>query len=445
MRLFLLFVKIYDILFGYSIVRELKFLMEQDSMTSHQLIHLQKKKLDEIITFALGNSPFYHGKVVDNSTDPYERIKNFPVVSKEEVMANFDLFQASGVGRKRLVTLESSGSSGLKTTVNLTKKEHSICRAILIHWWIWTGYRFKGTLVQTGITPRRRLIKTIKDFISNTIYLNAFSLAESDMDRLLKRLEGRKNITLAGYPSSIYVLAEYAKKENYQICVSQVICWGDKLFSHYKSTIEKVFSTIVYENYACNEGIMIGQKVDLEYFYIQNSNVYIEIVDENGNEVEDGKTGQIVVTKLDGFAMPLLRYKTGDLGTKLPLKDYPTNRLYNYPLLKSVIGRNTDLIYDKKGRTLTVHSFTGIFEYYHEIKQFQIVQEKAGNILIRYIPSKSFEVSVINRIESDIYIKCEAEMEIEWISVSDIIPSKSGKPQLVLNLVNRMSLTEIIE
>ena len=85
--------------------------------------------------------------------------------------------------------------------------------------------------------------------------------------------------------------------------------------------------------------------------------------------------GRIILTKLDGFAMPLIRFDSGDLGIKLPSNKYPIKRKYNFPLLQKVIGRNTDIITSPNGKILVVHTFTGIFEHYSEIEQFQIIQD----------------------------------------------------------------------
>ena len=120
------------------------------------------------------------------------------------------------------------------------------------------------------------------------------------------------------------------------------------MFNHYRQKISQVFKCDVVEDYGLSEGFMVGQKVDLPYYYIYSPSIYIEILDNENNAVKDG-VGRIP-TKLDGFAMPLIRFDSGDLGIKLPNNKYPINRKYNFPLLQKVIGRNTDIIISPNGK-----------------------------------------------------------------------------------------------
>ena len=112
-------------------------------------------------------------------------------------------------------------------------------------------------------------------------------------------------------------------KNKKKINFSGAISWGDKLFSHYKKSINKEFNVEVKETYASAEGLMIAAQLDLEYMYIMTTSVFVEILDDDGFEVENGKMGNVVVTCLNAFAMPLIRYKVGDLAIKLPESEYP--------------------------------------------------------------------------------------------------------------------------
>jgi len=246
---------------------------------------------------------------------------------------------------------------------------------------------------------------------------------------------------LFGYSSSLYVIALIAKKNNLNIQFDLAMSMGDKLFDHYQKTIEDVFNTRVVENYGCNEGLMIGQKKDLPYFYIYTPNIYLELVDDKGNPVPDGQIGRVIVTKLDGYAMPLIRYDNGDLAIKLPRDKYPTKRDLAFPLLEKVIGRNTDIVKTEDGKILIVHTFTGIFEFFPEIIQFQIVQNDLDKIIIKYIPSKSFSPDILYIIEKDFREKTKSIIGIIWEEVSIINPSKSGKPQIIINNLIKNSLS----
>jgi phenylacetate-CoA ligase len=241
----------------------------------------------------------------------------------------------------------------------------------------------------------------------------------------------------------LYEIARVANKHNLDVKFDKAMSQGDKLFDHYTKEIETAFKCDVVEDYGLNEGIMIGQKKDLPYFYVYTPNVFLEIVDDFGNRVEDGTMGRIIATKLDGYAMPLIRYDTGDLGVMLPKNKYPLNRAYNFPLLERVVGRNTDIIKTTDGKTLIVHTFTGIFEFFPEIEQFQIVQKEIDSITVRFIPSDSFTENVFKAIEMRFFELTSSSIKFKWEKVLKIEPSKSGKPQIIINELLKRSQSEI--
>lgn len=422
---------------GYSIVRSLKYHRQIGKLTEQDLQQLQEKKLSALIQHATSSCEVYRSQGLNENS----LLKDFPVINKSGVQKDLNKFISSRYKQEKLIPYETSGSSGVRSKVYVDKKEQSIFRAILINWWEWTGFYLGKPILQTGITPNRGWLKTLKDRLTNTVYCNAFAMDEKEAVAKLTKISSYKRRHMGGFASSLYVLATYAEKNNLNITFDAAIAWGDKLFDHYKEKIETVFKTKVYENYSCNEGIMIGQKVDLDYFYIYTPNVLLELLDENNEPVPDGEMGRVVVTKLDGYAMPLIRYDTGDLAVKLPREEYPEKRRFKFPLLKKVIGRNTDIIKTPEGKNLIVHTFTGIFEFYDEIQQFRIIQNELDKMLIEVIPSDHFQNECLERIEKDIREKTGTQMRIEWEKVESIPSTASGKPQLIKNNLIKNSLS----
>ena len=180
----------------------------------------------------------------------------------------------------------------------------------------------------------------------------------------------------------------------------------------------------------------MGAQADLPYYYIMSPHVFIEILDENNNEVEDGVLGNVVVTRLDSRSMPLIRYKPGDLAIKLKKDDYPKSRKFNFPLLEKIIGRDTDIIISPKGNFLIVHFFTAIFEFEESIKQFRVVQTSSDKFKIEYIKNRNFKTSTIEKLEKEMCVKAKEKLNIIWLEVFCIPPTKSGKPQIIESNLN---------
>ena len=86
-----------------------------------------------------------------------------------------------------------------------------------------------------------------------------------------------------------------------------------------------------------------------------------------------------------------------------------------------------------KGINLSVHSFTGIIEYYHTIKQFKIIQNNLEEIIVEYIVDNedTFDASVINEIKDKFISLTQNCLNITFRKVEQIKPTKSGKPQII--------------
>lgn len=423
-----------DFLNKSSFIQKLKEWRKMDTFSSEELSRIQKENLKKILIHAQRNVSVFQDLKLDGD-DPYEWIKKFPVLEKNDLKSRCDEYLTRS--KDELVKYSSSGSSGIQSSVYMDKEEQSNIRAILIHWWEWAGYSLGDPLVQTGITPNRGFLKSLKDLMVKTIYIDAFSHTKEQLDTICKVFEKNPGkYFMAGYASSIFVIAEHAKSTGKKLTLRSAISFGDKMFYHYRNLIENTFNCKVYDTYGCNEGFLIASQKDLEYKYIMTPHVYLEILDDDGNEVPDGEQGHVVVTRLDSFSMPLIRYRIGDLAIKLPIEEYPDIRAFNYPLLKKIVGRNTDIVKVSPTTTMNVHSFTGIFEYIPEIKQFQVVQKMEGAMEINYIKDQSFQSDTLNETEKKLrkYID-DDNFKINFIEVEDIPPAKSGKPEIIINKI----------
>ena len=426
-----------DLLNRSSYVQQLKYWRKVDQLSEGAINALQKENLEKLLSHATKNVPYY--SKLASKTNGKLSLTNFPILEKEIIRNRTDELISKGYSKKSLIPYSSSGSSGAQTTIYMTKEEQSVLRGILTHWWEWSGYRIGKPIVQTGMATTRSKLKLIKDFLYRTNYVYAFSFTDEELKAICDKMQKKRDyFFLAGYASSLNVIAEYALENNYSIQLKGVISLGDKLFDHYRKNVTKAFQTQVFDTYGSNEGLMIAAQDDLPYYYMLSPHTYIEIVDDENNPVADGEMGHIIVTRLDAYSMPLIRYRIGDLGIKLPKYQYPKNRKYGYPLLQKVVGRETDVVLLPDQRKLIVHSFTGIFEYIPEIKQFKVIQENLKGITIEYIEGKNFTQAALIKAEEELKSKIkDDQFVIDFVRVDYIAPSKSGKPQIVESRIKK--------
>lgn len=109
---------------------------------------------------------------------------------------------------------------------------------------------------------------------------------------------------------------------------------------HCRDIVKKKFDLELFETYGAVEfGWLAFECNEHCGLHMTTNNMYLEIVDEEGEQVSAGEQGEIIVTGLYNRAMPLIRYRIGDLGIPSDEK-CPCGR--SWPLIKSIEGRIND-------------------------------------------------------------------------------------------------------
>lgn len=423
-----------ELFFGGGYRKTLKKCRTYDRYSEAEILKIQEDNLKRILQHAIAAVPFYRSISYDESLSPSENLKRFPVLTKDILRRNSGELVSETYAHSRLKKNFSSGSSGIQSFSYSTGEHQFYLQALNHHWYSWGGLKMGDRVLQFGISPERNLPKKLKDFFFRIQYENAFALGESDFERIYRDLKRKKIRFLIGYPSAINELAQYLIQSGRSHDFKSIITLGDKLFAHFETSFNRAFKNPkIIDTYGCAEGILMACRSDIPYYYIAAPHVYLEVADESGNEVEPGETGYVLATSFSNFAQPLLRYRLGDLAVKLPRDQYPENREFNYPLLQKIVGRETDVIKTPDGKTLTVHSFTGIFEYFPEIRQFQIVHTKPDTIQVYYITDTVFPLqkNSISEIENRIKNLTGGSLKILWKKTDRIAASPSGKPEII--------------
>jgi len=423
-----------DRVFGTSYVRKLKFLRATQAWTREELLAYQKQRLGAMLAHAVTNIEFYRALNLGRDSDPVKQLHKFPLLDKSEVRANVSKFLNPKA--QDLEAEYSSGSTGVQGVVYLDREAQSSSRAALTLIWGWAGYHIGLPMLQLGMSKKRSLIKAVKDFFFRVNYQLAFDLSAQTIRKALDEVHGKKSIYFGGYAAGLFAYAKAATSLARKPKFKSIISWGDKLFPHYRALLQREFGCRVHNTYGATEGFVIAGECEAGGMHIVSPHVYIEVLDDSGNEVPPGSPGNIFVTTLDNFAMPLIRYRLGDIVRLAdPATVCPCGR--PYPMLLDIVGRDTDIVYTPSGRPLIVHYFTAIFEYYAQIRQFKVVQTERSGITILYIPGDQFTPSVLEELREAILVNIDyEEFVIKFEEVREILPSKSGKVQIVESRMN---------
>jgi phenylacetate-CoA ligase len=424
-----------DLLFGTSINHNYQIFKKESTLSRKEILAIQDEKLRKVLKFAIKNIPFYQNikPTINHKRNIEDILQEFPIVNKKLINSEIGLFHVKDIDLKASTALYSGGSSGNPGKVFINKDDHSKLRALILILWENCGYQLGDPILQLGMTRKRSLLKRLKDISLNVTYEEAFKLTDEHVKKVLTSKYIKSNTCFIGYASGLYEYARLAQKMGIDVRFKCVISLGDKMFDHYRNKIEEVFKTSVYDTYGSNEGFVVaGQHIDGNY-YVNDTHVYLEVVDENYNKQKDGQAGRVLMTCLDNYTMPLIRFDIGDL---LALNPYSDQTPLPYQTIKQIIGRDVDILKTKNGYSLIVHFFTAIFGRIEEIEQFRVVQETIEDIRIEYIPGVNFKKEVLEYIETQILNKLPPnELKLHFRLVNEIPPSGSGKPQIISSLL----------
>ena len=187
--------------------------------------------------------------------------------------------------------------------------------------------------------------------------------------------------------------------------------------------MQNIFRCPIYNIYASKEasGPLAYECDESNGWHMNMANFYWEILDDDNNEVETGKDGNIILTMLESELMPFIRYKIGDRGRILS-DSCPCGRK-NPRLLFT--GRDVQFITLRSGHLLPLLSLVQLIRSSGPlIDQFQFKQQKIGEIRVMLVPLQPISNEALEKILSTAYARYNKELDVH-IDVVNKIPGKS--------------------
>lgn len=430
-----------DFLSRQKVMEFYRYFNEAQWWQLSRLQEVQEAGLRKTLEVSFREVPYYRDLMVKCGADPSgsdirSQLRKIPPTAKTDLRKAFPQGCTRDSG-KPTSRAHTSGSSGEPFAVLIDSDSLSRARALMMLRATFCGWEIGMPLLQTGMSLDRGLVKRAKDYFLGTEYVSAFDLSNNVLDRYLDTIVRKKLQFVMGYPGSLYFLAKRAGEVGCGIRMKGAVTWGDNLYSHYRKTIEENFGCAVTDTYGCGEGIQIAAQCGCKGagYHIFMPHVLVEIVDDSGQEVSCGERGNILLTRLDPGAMPLIRYRVGDVGRLKAGGRCSCGR--ELDSLVCVEGRDTDVVVTPNGNRLIVHFFTGIFEYYSSIETFKVEQEKVEGITVKIVPGVGFTENICKKIEGEIHEKGDPSLEIDFEIVDKISLERSNKRRFVVSKVGR--------
>ena len=381
-------------------------------------------KLREALKEAVVNCGFYKNR---------ETLSSSQFLSKEDVRNNIHtgMISLKYVEHPGLVFDRTSGSAGDTVPYAYLGGFHRYARMVfpfLINSdWKWRDKYCVFTTVHcskdrcsTDNLPH--FVDRVKIPTSDDIFMDRDAL-----DRASAILRENQGTVVHADPFYLCAVASYLDVKGSCLAFKGISSTYELLTPYIKRYLERTFQCRVFDSYGCSEFGSIAFGCEQDGKHIFEDSVFVEIVDKG--RYLDGEVGEIVVTSLENSAMPLIRYRTGDLG-----------KLITSPC---GCGRTAKMI-EIYGRDSQCVSFKGVL--YTE-RDMAWAMDIPGVLLYQLIQSgSSLAFNILlekGYADNDKQNKIEREIEnkfgglgadhISVTFVSHIRPEKSGKFKTVIS------------
>lgn len=409
---------------AYLMIKKID-IMDSDNT---ETVNYVNKHIDELIAHSCKTTEFY--KKFKNM-----EFSDFPIITKNDIRQNQDMFFSDVFDRNKLYKMSTSGSTGTPFTCyqNEQKKRH--VNAEIIYYSEKVGYKLGENLSYIRNVVKEIRKSSLKQFIQNQTMIQCEKLADENIEKIISEianLSKREPLTLLAYASTYTAIKDYAERhgiQSFDKCkINGMISGSDMLYDETRLAMEKLFNCNVVSRYSNEENGVIGQDEGINnVFTINEADYYVEIFDDNGKKLSEGAMGRIVVTDLFNYAMPMIRYDTGDIGAIETIEINGRKK----KVISNFSGRATDVITDADGSPVSPHMITNNMWAFTDISQFQLIQTNEAKYLIRLNANKNYprQSEIINVFKRILGEKSEIDLEF----VEEIPVMSSGKRRYIIN------------
>jgi phenylacetate-CoA ligase len=401
---------------------------------------IQLRRLTQLLRHASRHVPYYQdllhkAKVVRNDEVDLSRFRQIPEFTRDLLRDEFEHLKSDDLASRNWYRRTTGGSTGEPVVVLQDRLYDDVGRAVKDLHYGWAGCDPGEPIISLWGSERDILMSSegwrnkLSGFIRNQTLLNSWSMTKADLQRYVKTLQRVEPVVIEAYAESIYELARYINETGARVDgVRSVISSAGTLYPFIRQEVESAFRCPVLNRYGSREvGDIAAERISgsgLEVFSYVN---LVEIVDENGNPCGPGEEGDVLVTSLTNYTMPLIRYRLGDRAVVGAAAATP---IHSVERLQTVTGRILDALVREDGSTVPATFFMHFLSVVHNsgwIRKTQVIQKDYNRIVIKMITAAPPPAHALDEIRSTLQRVMGRNCRIEFDFVDCIPPSPSGK------------------
>jgi phenylacetate-CoA ligase len=384
---------------------------------------------------AAAKIPFYAERI---GTDPHAGdLRRLPVLKRADIATLTASVRSLYPSGTHLVGERSSATSGdavelLFDESHQRGRNAARTRYLRAHGWnpfrrsVWFG---AARLLVEHDPDYLTAAELVRGFASLGVRFFSTKLPFNEQADILVK---HRAVSVYGFPTSIDGIARVLEETGARLpSLRLALCGGEVVDDSMRERARRILGLELRDNYGSTEAFLAFQCPHGSY-HINAEHVLIEIVDDGNREVAPGEMGRVLVTTLENYLMPLIRYEIGDYAIAARGGCSCGRTL---PLLGPVIGRQVNLLRTQEGKLVTGWEAITILRRFPEMKIFQTVQKSMGRLCIRYVALRPLALEAETQITTAFRDYLGAATTVTFEKVDEIERAPSGKFMVTLSEV----------
>ena len=421
--------------------RRLRELEDSQWWSPERARDFQWARVRRLVEHAYRNVPYYRREMGSLGMEPGdvrgpEDFRRLPVLTKQLINEHREELVAETADRGQMIKTASGGSTGAPVALYHDPRMVAGYRAAKLRNFAWAGWRPGDAWArlwgsQFDVAAHKQMRQRLFDKATRVLVLPCWDLSESTMHRYAQDLQRFRPDVIEAYVTPMVHFARFVQAESYGgIRPKGIICSAELLFPHQRALIEEVFGCKVFNRYGGREMGDVAHECPAGTMHLNMEIIYTEFEGPNG-ACRVGETGDILLTALDSYSMPLLRYRVEDAGSP---SDAVCSCGRGLGAMAVVEGRVQDLISLSGGGFLPGEFFPHLFKDF-DIRQFQVEQERLEHITVRLVRGPELSDGQIEYLLGKIREYTSGKLVVDLEFCEAIPASPSGKFRYTISRV----------
>jgi phenylacetate-CoA ligase len=406
----------------------------------------QLKALREMVRHANGTSQFWKKRFTRYNFAPENLVtladlSKLPLLTKDNLRNNWEqILSSKYCDVSKLRRAQTSGSTGVPVVVYSDEASDQWKRGAVLRSDEWTGWRLGESIASIwgNVIHRKDWQGIIRRFLLDRcyIYLDTLDMTEEKMNVFADGISKAPPTLLTGHAASLYLFSRFlkARRPDVRIRPKGILSTCLVLHDFERQMIEEVFGCKVTNRYGCEEvGLIACECERHEGLHVNLDSLIVEVVDNCGNPCTPGAVGQVVLTDIVNRAMPILRYKVGDMAV-WSRQSCSCGR--TLPLLEKIEGRVADYVVKRNGEYTAGTTLTECFALMiPNVAQMQIVQEDYDRFVFNIVKTDKFGDESMAKIKDLVSARFGEDAKYQCVFMDKIPSEKSGKFRFCISKV----------